>query len=81
MALMDSFNYSDAVIFSDGDADGTVTVAISKTPEALYDNAIEDVSDPRTLSRTSRKVGKIGKKNGTPTKVSSGRCAACAPES
>ncbi len=58
---MDSFNYpdSDAVICSDGDADGTVTVAISKPTEALYDNAMEDVSDPRTLSRTSRKVGKI----------------------
>ena len=35
MARMDSFNYPDAVICSDGDADRTVTVAISKTTEAL----------------------------------------------
>ncbi len=68
MARMDSFNYPDAVICSDGDADGSA--AISKLTEALYDNAMEDVSDPRTSSRTSRKVGKSGKKNGTPTKVS-----------
>jgi hypothetical protein len=75
MARMDSFNYPDAVTSSDGDADGTVTVAISKTTEALHDNAMEDVSDSRTLSGTSRKVGKIEKKNGTPTKVFSGCCA------
>ncbi len=69
MACMDSFNYPDAVIWSDGDADGSV--AISKSPEALYDNAmpVQDVSDPRTLYGTSSKVGKIGKKNGTLTKV------------
>ena len=56
---MDSFIYPAAVICHDGGADGSVTVAISKTTEALYDTAMENVSDPRTLSRTSRKVGKI----------------------
>ena len=68
MALMDSFNYPDAVLCSDGDADESV--AISKTTEALYDHAVEDVSDPRPSSRTSRKVSKTGKKNGKTTTAS-----------
>jgi hypothetical protein len=68
MARMDSFNYPDAVICSDGDADGPA--AISKLTEALYDTAMEDVADLRKSSSTPPKVGSIGKKNGTPKKVS-----------
>jgi hypothetical protein len=45
MARMDSFNYPDAVICSDGDADGSA--AISMSTEALYGTAMEDVSDQR----------------------------------
>ncbi len=68
MARMDSFNYPDAVICCDGDADGSA--AISMSTEALYGTAMEDVSDPRISSRTPLKFGNFGKKNGTLTRVS-----------
>jgi hypothetical protein len=68
MAFMASFHYPDAIVCRGMDADGSV--AVTKTTTTLYEHALEDVSDPHTSSRASRKAGNFGKKNGTPTMVS-----------
>jgi hypothetical protein len=68
MAFMVSFHYPDAIVCSGMDADGSV--AVTKTTTTSYEHALEDVSDPRTSSRASRKVGNFGKRNGTTTTVS-----------
>jgi hypothetical protein len=67
--LIDSYNYPDARLLSEDDADGSEAVA--KTTEALYDHAVVPEPAPRAPSRNIRKGGNnIGKMIGTATMVS-----------
>ena len=70
--LMDSYNYPDACLLSEDDADGSEAVA--KMTEALYDHVLVPEPAPRAPSRNIRKGGNnIGKMIGTATMVSK-RC-------
>jgi hypothetical protein len=68
MAHMDSFNYPDAILCSDGDADGGVDVA--QPPRLEYEHDVGLVPAPQTSSKTARKTRTSGKKKSTATTVS-----------
>jgi hypothetical protein len=59
MAFMASFHYPDAIVCSGMDADGSV--AVTKTTTTSYEHALEDVSDPHTSSRASRRGWQLWK--------------------
>ena len=68
MAHMDSFNYPDAVLYSESDADGGVDVAQPARLEYVHDVGLEPA--PQTSTKTARKTRTIGKKNSATTMVS-----------
>jgi hypothetical protein len=71
MACMDSFNYPDAVLYSESDADGGVDVAQPSRLENEYDVGLDSLEPaPQTSIKTARKMRTSGKKNSTTITVS-----------